>query len=351
MIMRLRLAVVVMRPPVVLLALLYLAVGATAAGAGVPGLATLIGPALAVVSILRFGIGLNDLADEQIDRINLPADPARQLLTGRRTRRELTYYACAWAGTALLIGALLGWRSALVVAGSLGLAAVYSLPPLRIAGRGISAALVLPACFVATPYLLGTLAMSDSFAPTDPWLLAGLYTTFIGRILLKDFRDVRGDTLFGKRTFLVRHGRAATCATSGAFWIIGTGLVLLALPASLALVTVLVSGVAATLVLLGLLARAPGHRREEWLISALAVVGRGMALCLLADLSATAAGWNALASGVAICALGMVSAGQAARIARDGPSPAPWEREPAAWGLVGDTSADRSRGDQTNSSH
>jgi hypothetical protein len=44
--------------------------------------------------------------------------------------------------------------------------------------------------------------------------MGGLYVGFIGRIMLKDFPDVRGDALFGERTFLVRHGWRATCATT-----------------------------------------------------------------------------------------------------------------------------------------
>ena len=55
----------------------------------------------------------------------------------------------------------------------------------------------------------------------DLLLLAGLYAGFVGRILLKDFRDVRGDALFGKRTFLVRHGRGATCTLSAIFMTLG----------------------------------------------------------------------------------------------------------------------------------
>jgi 4-hydroxybenzoate polyprenyltransferase len=52
-----------------------------------------------------------------------------------------------------------------------------------------------------------------------------------GRILLKDFRDVHGDAMFGKRTFLVRHGRGVTCAVSACCWTAGTAVILAAAPA------------------------------------------------------------------------------------------------------------------------
>lgn len=58
--------------------------------------------------------------------------------------------------------------------------------------------------------------------------VGALYLGFIGRILLKDFRDVRGDALFGKRTFLVRHGRRATCAVSAGCLVTGNCAVVLA---------------------------------------------------------------------------------------------------------------------------
>ena len=71
---------------------------------------------------------------------------------------------------------------------------------------------------------------------TDLLLLAGLYAGFIGRIVLKDFRDVRGDALFGKRTFLVRHGRRATCRLSATFLVVGVSVLPFVRELSVALV-------------------------------------------------------------------------------------------------------------------
>ena len=83
--------------------------------------------------------------------------------------------------------------------------------------------MLLPLGYVAVPYLLGIFAVRSTITPNDLLLLGGLYAGFIGRIVLKDFRDVRGDALFGKRTFLVRHGRRATCIFSAAFLVLGVG--------------------------------------------------------------------------------------------------------------------------------
>ena len=46
--------------------------------------------------------------------------------------------------------------------------------------------------------------------------------SFIGIIILKDFRDVIGDAKFGKRTFLVRHGNKVTCIIAGGASTIGS---------------------------------------------------------------------------------------------------------------------------------
>ena len=86
------------------------------------------------------------------------------------------------------------------------------------------APLALPACYVAVPYLVGVLSARGHVRVSDLPLLAALYVGFIGRIILKDFRVVRGDALFGKRTFLVRRGRVSTCRVSAALWSAGTAL-------------------------------------------------------------------------------------------------------------------------------
>ncbi|MDP9445162.1 MAG: UbiA family prenyltransferase [Actinomycetota bacterium] len=167
----------------------------------------------------------------------------------------------------------------LVLLAGLAVSAGYSLRPVRLADRGLVAALVLPACYVAVPFLVGLLAYGGDVRRSDLLVLAGLYVGFVGRILLKDFRDLRGDELFGKRTFLVRHGRAATCRLSAAFWTAGTGLVLAGLrPSSASFTAWYAATLVATLALLLALAVDRGPRRDETLISAVAIVGRAVML-------------------------------------------------------------------------
>ncbi|MFZ0324073.1 MAG: hypothetical protein WAN48_08085, partial [Actinomycetes bacterium] len=104
MITRLRLLALMVRPAVFVLLMLYLALGSAQAG-GQQTIAVLIGPVVAVVGFLLFSLSVNDLADEAIDRVNLPHDDQRMLVSGRRTRSQLVLVAGVSAGIALAAAA------------------------------------------------------------------------------------------------------------------------------------------------------------------------------------------------------------------------------------------------------
>ncbi|MBW3557469.1 MAG: UbiA family prenyltransferase [Actinobacteria bacterium] len=318
MILRLRLLVLLARPSLVVLLGLFTATGLAQGGAGNDA-GRLMQALAAVVAYLVVAVVLNDLADETIDRVNLPRDRTRPLVAGAGTRRELLVVAGTAAAAALGVAATIGWPALAVVAAGLALSAGYSLRPVRVADRGALASLLLPSGYVAVPYLVGMFTAPSGLGGDDLVLLGGLYVGFIGRILLKDFRDVRGDTLFGKRTFLVRHGRGRTCGFSAACWILGSvGLAGVdSVTPELAGAFALFVGVA--MVLLRRLAQVRGARRDEALISALAVVGRATTATLIAHLSMTDAGWTPTAYRGAMVLLVVVMVGQAATMARQGP--------------------------------
>lgn len=265
---------------------------------------------VAVMGFLLFSVALNDLADEAIDRVNLPGDPRRPLVAGTATRRELAAIGAGAALVAVGVGATLHWGAAVAVAAGLALSAAYSLRPLRIADRGVAACLLLPGGYVAVPYLVGLLGARGSVHLADLALLGGLYAGFIGRIVLKDFRDVRGDRLFGKRTFLVRHGRRRTCAFSAACWVAGSATLAAVKQPTWMLAGAWAAQLALALWLLRALSFDRGARHDEAVISAIAIVGRGMLVMLLAHLTLIGAPWPALASlavvgAVAISTLGL----------------------------------------------
>jgi hypothetical protein len=69
----------------------------------------------------------------------------------------------------------------------------------------------------------------------------------------------------------------------------------------------------------GALAAAQAGRRSECLISAIAIIGRGMVLLVFAHLSMTEAGWLGWRYNLVIAALGVLTTGMAASMARNGP--------------------------------
>jgi 4-hydroxybenzoate polyprenyltransferase len=310
--------VLLARPAVIWLLAAFAAMGLAQSGrpSDPIGLARVL---VTVVAFLLFSVACNDLADEAIDRVNLPG--RRPLGAGVVTRRMLVIIGLSAGAVALGTGVTLGRWAGLVVAAGMAISAGYSLRPVRLAERGAVASLVLPACYVAVPYLLGLLAGRPGVRAGDLTLLGGLYLGFIGRILLKDFRDVRGDALFGKRTFLVRHGRRWTCVFSAVCWVAGTCVILAEVrqptPALLAGVGGCCAG---ALVLLYALARDDGARRDENLISAIAIIGRAMVVLLLGHLSMADAHWSAARSNLVIVMLCVLAAGPVASMLRHGPA-------------------------------
>lgn len=318
---RVRLIVLLARPAVIMLLLMFADVGLAQAGHGEDP-AALAKTLTVVAGFLLFSVACNDLADEEIDRVNLPGK--RPLAAGMLSRREFAVIGASAGLIALAASVLLGWPAVLVTAAGMGVSAGYSLRPVRLADRGAVASLVLPACYVAVPYLLGTLAgaahVRGALRPGTLLLLAGLYLGFIGRILLKDFRDVRGDALFGKRTFLVRHGRGWTCAFSACCWAAGTGVILAGThQLTVALAVAETACAAGALTLLRVLSTDRGARRDEAVVAAIAIVGRGMVLLLLTHLSMAFAGWSAVRYDAVIAALTVLTVGPAITMVRRGP--------------------------------
>jgi 4-hydroxybenzoate polyprenyltransferase len=315
---RVRLLVVLTRPAVAFLFCVYVVTGLAKAGDTGSGVKLYL-DLLVVLGFLLFAVTVNDLSDAPIDRQNLP-NSNRPLVTGRADEREMKAIAATAAVVTVGAAAFGGWPVLALATGGLALSAAYSLPPLRLAGRGAVAALVLPAGYVAVPFLVGLLSVRTNVTLDDALLLAGLYVGFIGRILLKDFRDVRGDALFGKRTFLVRRGRRTTCIVSAIFWTTGGALVVATTPhPTVAYLAGTSAGVVGVLTLLRELAKEQSARRDETLISGIAIIGRGVLVLLVAQLSMTDKHWLLLRANVALAGIAVVAAGAVATMLKHGP--------------------------------
>jgi len=279
----LRLALLVSRPAVAWLLCLFAAIGM--AQAGVRDLLT-VKAALAFCAVILYvtnAAAINDLFDEAIDRINLRGARDRLLVSGDASRRQMWAVAAASGVGAPVLGVLISPVAGMVLGGGVLLNAAYSVPPIRLCARGIVASLLLPLFYVATPFVVGVLSTGREMSWHGALLLAGGYAALAGRLLLKDFRDVQGDVLYGKRTFLIRHGRTATCAWSAALWCVGAVLVAAAVPAAIVVVPLAVTlgGVVWGLQLLG---RSPDARTDQQISVAVGRMGSAIGLTVLAAL-------------------------------------------------------------------
>jgi homogentisate phytyltransferase / homogentisate geranylgeranyltransferase len=162
-------------------------------------LATLVAALAVNVSI----VGINQITDVEIDRVNKPYLPiaAGDLSQGGA---KVIVALC----TALPLGMALtqGAGETLAVAAALAVGALYSLPPARLKRFPVAASL----CISGVRSLAVNLGVSWHFAHAiDPpvWALCLFVLPFSFAIaVLKDVPDIEGDRRFSIRTFTVRLG-------------------------------------------------------------------------------------------------------------------------------------------------
>lgn len=155
---------------------------------------------------------LNDVFDLDVDRINHATARDRPLVTGRATAGGLLTIAAVFALIAIGTAALTGRGAIVLIVVSLALNIAYSVPPVRLCARPVPAPLVLGFAYVVLPYGVGLASAGAAPDGLDLRVVAAFTVLFVGRMLLKDFRDRRGDAAFGKRTFLLTYGKPATLA-------------------------------------------------------------------------------------------------------------------------------------------
>lgn len=186
-------------------------VDATAAAA--PGLSVL-GLAvtwLACITANVYIVGLNQLTDVGLDRINKPYLPLASGAWSRRTG-QIVVWACF--GASLLLTALIGSRYLTWTVGlSLALGTAYSLPPFRLKRFNFWAAF----CIIAVRSLIVNVPLFAHVAewraplldlPPMVWLLVFVMFAFSVAIAwFKDLPDDEGDKAFGVETLTVKLGK------------------------------------------------------------------------------------------------------------------------------------------------
>jgi 4-hydroxybenzoate polyprenyltransferase len=235
----------------------------------------------------------NDIADEEIDKVNLPNDASRPLVTTNTTSSQLKKLGLIALFIAFISAAAIKPAYMLFVIFGAALNIFYSIPPLRVSYRGIFASLWLSLSYVTIPFLAGGLLNEASMSRTSWYILAAMYSCFVGRILLKDFRDYEGDKKFGKLNFLVRHGAKLTCAVSGLAWLIGDIFITVGLYSKFPTLVCLIQPF--VLIIFYKLHKLSNEKRYKLKLLEVSIIGRmgnAIALSLLARLTLRAYGYS-----------------------------------------------------------
>lgn len=249
---------------------------------------------------------LNDVFDLDVDRINHPGARDRPLVTGEARPRQLIVVALAAAGVALVAGAAVGVGAVTLVAVSLLLNVAYSVPPVRLCSRPLAAPLVLAFAYVVLPYGIGLAAAGLRPHALDVRVMACFVVLFVGRMLLKDFRDRVGDAAFGKRTFLLAYGKPATLGLTLFCVLAGDALLLTVLPANVVLILAVEGYFAGVGFQLYRLWIAADPLAERMAIALGARMGNAVVLTLLGFLLLTASGAAAAELAVFVIAIAAV---------------------------------------------
>lgn len=254
-------------------------------------------PALGGVVLLALwyahAVAINDLSDVDTDAINLGGARDRPLINKSASVTRLRIVAGILAGVVIILGLILSPWLGLAAAIMLLLNLAYSLPPIRLSGRGVAAQLLLPIGYVLFPAII---VWGIAGHPQVSWRgvlgVAGLYLLLCGRLFLKDVRDLEGDRQTGKRTFLVRHGLRAGLVASGLGLGVGVLVMVIAIVPPIRyvlIVTAVITIVAQTLLLPRIEAESVIERQLLWI----GLIGRAASMwtfCCVVSLAVSA--WN-----------------------------------------------------------
>ncbi len=236
---------------------------------------------LALASSYVSATSVNDISDREIDEINHPGDRGRPLVTGAARTADLWILFGVSSVLAVALALVAGPAAAGIMLLSVVIGALYSLPPARLSYRTFLAPLTLAVAYVGIPYWAGVVVAGGSLGTADLPLLMALYLLFVGRIILKDFRDREGDAAFGKPTFLLKYGKRTTCLVSLCALCAGDALLVASLAERWWLAVLLQLYVASVVIMLFRLYRVSSSKDEQLSIGVGAKMGNGLLATLL----------------------------------------------------------------------
>jgi homogentisate phytyltransferase / homogentisate geranylgeranyltransferase len=167
------------------------------------GAADLLATLVAGLAVNVAIVGVNQLTDVDIDRVNKPYLP---IAAGDLTPQAATAIVLACTGLPLAMALTQGAAETIAVAAGLAAGAAYSLPPLRLKRFPLAASL----CITGVRSLVVNLGVYFHFAHAiapPVWALCLFVLPFSFAIaVLKDVPDIEGDRAYRIRTFTVRLG-------------------------------------------------------------------------------------------------------------------------------------------------
>ena len=158
-------------------------------------------------------VGINQIEDVEIDRVNKPFLP---LAAGEMTHEQARAAVAASAGIAVVLAVSQGVVETVAVLAALAVGTAYSTPPLRLKRFPVAASL----CISGVRSLVVNLGVYAHFSlalgpggtvsiPAAVWALTVAVVPFSFAIaILKDVPDAEGDRRFRIMTFTVRVGGA-----------------------------------------------------------------------------------------------------------------------------------------------
>jgi homogentisate phytyltransferase/homogentisate geranylgeranyltransferase len=168
-----------------------------------PGAGDLLATLIAGLTVNVAIVGVNQLTDVEIDRVNKPWLP---IAAGDLSRGAASAIVAVCTIVPLAMALTQGVLETAAVAAGLTVGALYSLPPLRLKRFPVAASL----CITGVRSIVVNLGVYGHFAHeiTPPvWALCLFVLPFSFAIaVLKDVPDLEGDRAFSIRTFTVRLG-------------------------------------------------------------------------------------------------------------------------------------------------
>ena len=174
------------------------------------GLWDLFWTLVAGLAVNVYIVGINQIEDVEIDRVNKPFLP---LAAGDMTREQARAVVAASAGLAVVLAITQGAAETAAVLAALAVGTAYSLPPLRLkrfpALASLSISGVRSVVVNLGVYAHFSLAFGDGTVaiPAPVWALTLVVLPFsLAIAILKDVPDAEGDRRYRIMTFTVRVG-------------------------------------------------------------------------------------------------------------------------------------------------